>query len=476
MANTVNDKNRIGFVSLINPGKGTVRVIMILAIYTFLYMCTSSFATELHLGRPYYIANLLLTGIGFVIYALGVKCLKKIENKIFRILSAVYLFLLIFVGLWGKVFICGLSLLNGILGGYSYDLLRLLPGGKRGRCLAYGGSLAIFMEYVMAVGLSASERSFSLTLLFMAGALLLLNITGLAPTVSETKNDLAYFRQMEEGEKRRIIRRILGIGVAVVALYLLGNYMDGYLFNEQQVNEEAILHIHFYKMAGVMPAYLVMGYLWDFQKKVKFTSVLTVAIAVIALLWPIYFLLTEFWSLPFYMEFIMAGVILSFANLEYLEISASVHDGEWIAGFGRLLDCVMTAAMAYFDFTFWPTLYVQIFFILAVFALILIMIPLGEFVVRNDAEPIVLPPKGSGNLLAQEYLDLFSETYQLTDREKEVLIRMLSTEETGQEMANALFISRRVLVKHTSAIYEKTGSSGRIGLVQNYYNFAAKHM
>ena len=81
-----------------------------------------------------------------------------------------------------------------------------------------------------------------------------------------------------------------------------------------------------------------------------------------------------------------------------------------------------------------------------------------EAAARPETEPETADP-----------MDLFCEKYALTKREREVLERLLVSDESVQEMADALFISKRVLQRHTEALYEKTGCRTRIGLINLYY-------
>ena len=69
----------------------------------------------------------------------------------------------------------------------------------------------------------------------------------------------------------------------------------------------------------------------------------------------------------------------------------------------------------------------------------------------------------------------FAKLYALTPRETEVLEKLLSTEEGVQEIADGLFISRRVLQRYISSVYEKTGTKSRIGLFQNYTRYIAEN-
>ena len=72
-------------------------------------------------------------------------------------------------------------------------------------------------------------------------------------------------------------------------------------------------------------------------------------------------------------------------------------------------------------------------------------------------------------LTEEERRKRFCEKYGLTERESEVISLLLTSEESGQEMAEKLFISRRMLQRHIASIYEKTGVKTRTGLISQYY-------
>lgn len=63
---------------------------------------------------------------------------------------------------------------------------------------------------------------------------------------------------------------------------------------------------------------------------------------------------------------------------------------------------------------------------------------------------------------------MFSEEYAFTPRVKEVFDRLVNTENSIQEIAESLYISRRTCQRHITAIYEEVGVKSRMGLYQFY--------
>ena len=71
----------------------------------------------------------------------------------------------------------------------------------------------------------------------------------------------------------------------------------------------------------------------------------------------------------------------------------------------------------------------------------------------------------------QDRIDLFSKHCGFTPREQEVFEKLITTEDGVQEIADSLFVSRRVLQRYISSIYEKTGTKSRIGLFQRFSDY-----
>lgn len=68
----------------------------------------------------------------------------------------------------------------------------------------------------------------------------------------------------------------------------------------------------------------------------------------------------------------------------------------------------------------------------------------------------------------EEALDTYIEKLGLTAREAEVCGLLLSTDLGVQEIADELFISRRVAQRHIASIYEKAGVTTRLGLYRDF--------
>ena len=93
----------------------------------------------------------------------------------------------------------------------------------------------------------------------------------------------------------------------------------------------------------------------------------------------------------------------------------------------------------------------------------------SEETISEDEEPEISDVPDSDAELRKQILAEISKEYEFTSREQDVFEKLIFTEDSGQEIADALFISRRVLQRHVAAIYEKTGTKSRVGLFRLYH-------
>ena len=64
----------------------------------------------------------------------------------------------------------------------------------------------------------------------------------------------------------------------------------------------------------------------------------------------------------------------------------------------------------------------------------------------------------------------FCGKYGLTQREREVLQALVTSDKPAQEIAHEIGMSRAAFYRHIASINEKTGTKARVGLLQFYYN------
>ena len=72
----------------------------------------------------------------------------------------------------------------------------------------------------------------------------------------------------------------------------------------------------------------------------------------------------------------------------------------------------------------------------------------------------------------EQKLDAYCARCAFTPREREVFEKLMTTEDDLQCIADSLYISRRMVQRYVTSIYEKTETKTRLGLFQRYMNFS----
>ena len=165
--------------------------------------------------------------------------------------------------------------------------------------------------------------------------------------------------------------------------------------------------------------------------------------------------------------YVSAGVFAVYFTSEFLHVAgASEHLERW-AGMGRAENNLVAALFAVPSLALMGT----------GDAVVIMAVALGLLCLTAVAAALhikTLSDCGTqGTAAAQaedlpsleERVELAANKYQLTPREKDVLLAVASTEDTLASVADGLGISLRMVQRHLTSIYKKTGASSRAGLV-----------
>lgn len=88
-----------------------------------------------------------------------------------------------------------------------------------------------------------------------------------------------------------------------------------------------------------------------------------------------------------------------------------------------------------------------------------------------QGEPV---PAEVPELTLDERLDAFAVTFELTQRERDILEALVASHESVQDIAATLFLSRSTLYRHIASINKKTGASSRVALINFFWSWTPK--
>lgn len=172
--------------------------------------------------------------------------------------------------------------------------------------------------------------------------------------------------------------------------------------------------------------------------------------------------------------YISAGFFAVFFTASFMSLSYKMKNPEFWAGLGRAVNnlcAVITSAVSVKLLTSGSNMVITVVsVILFVLISIVIFIYLNQYYPQKQVESDEQTDEIQEEIISPEKkFELFCECYSLTEREKEVLNALLSSDKDVQDIAESLFISRAALYRHISSINQKTNTNKRVGLIQYYY-------
>ena len=87
----------------------------------------------------------------------------------------------------------------------------------------------------------------------------------------------------------------------------------------------------------------------------------------------------------------------------------------------------------------------------------------------SDPEPVE-----AAELTSDERLDAFVTTFGLTERERDILEVLVVSDQSVQDIATTLFLSRSTLYRHISSINKKAGTASRVALINFFWSWTPK--
>lgn len=103
-------------------------------------------------------------------------------------------------------------------------------------------------------------------------------------------------------------------------------------------------------------------------------------------------------------------------------------------------------------------------------------LPLATDDLGGDLAPTCFDPEPveAAELTSDERLDAFVATFGLTERERDILEVLVASDQSVQDIATTLFLSRSTLYRHISSINKKTDTASRVALINFFWSWTPK--
>ena len=212
---------------------------------------------------------------------------------------------------------------------------------------------------------------------------------------------------------------------------------------------------------------LIAGFVFDINNR-KFMNLImycvmilsTICIAVIEFAGPF---LTGL--IIFYMS---AGFFTVFFTSTFMEFARHTKMPKLWAGIGRAVNNITAAVITGGSLALLSSGNNIAIITIMMILFVMVSIVIAIYTYKHKAFMEKISANGILTIDNNERLQIFTEEFSLTPRETEVLALLVNTEDSVQAIAESLYVSRRTLERHISAIYEKTGVKSRVGLIRLY--------
>ena len=433
---------------------------------------TNSRAAEL-LGAEYvntvYAIGLLCTGIGFLSFSVSRRLFKSERLRkavicivgIVCIVSCCVFLTTNHIGLFALF--AGLALVScGHIGGcvYYHHAMTFLGSPYIGRATGIGMSIAILLQ-ILIHNLIVTKAVFIISIAI--SILLVLFIIFRLPKDWMLENPLPY------SSENKTDKKTAGILIAAVALMsLVSGTMDAVITFFDAAGELNVYYgVRLFYALGLLAA----GFLTDIQNK-KYLPLATACIILLSSASTALLGSNAGAYTGIALMYLYSGFYVIFFTVMFCDFAPKTKHPELWAGMGRVVRCVFVSL------TVMPVMQIYkaagsaaLVVISCALSIVLLLVLLPFIISALKKEPEIQAETPSH----EELMQRFAKLYALTPRETEVLEKLLTTDEGVQEIADGLFISRRVLQRYISSVYEKTGTKSRIGLFQNYTRYIAEN-
>ena len=442
------------------------------AIYMFEYMVTLTFIDQRSAVITGPVWQLYLHYIDYALVALGFASfalLRRVtEQFTFRrvlllLPSVAYGCTVLLLFILGDVTAFSISAMGaayflGLLGGMVYFCMAaaLADNPKTGRVMALGASAAVLLQYLL-------QEYWHITA-GIPGALVLgfcaaVYLTVRRPWEWLTEDCLPY--EAPKPEKARAMTGTLArLCLNVLCLYAIGTTYDRQmmLLNVQSGYED--YNFYAWPRLFTIVGYLLVGGLSDIWGG-KLLSVATLCAALAALMNPVLFGDPAYYAVNMCLFYLYLGASLSYYNLAFWRVAPRTGWPELWAGMGRISTNLFSALL-----TLVPvgrlSMAAAIGAAVVLFGVLVVSMAMGgELTLTRPAQP------KAPELTQEQKISAYCRRCAFTPRETEVFERLVTTEDCVQEIADQLFISRRVLQRYIASIYQKTGTKTRAVLYKS---------
>ena len=311
-----------------------------------------------------------------------------------------------------------------------------------------------------------------LFILFLTGLEILLIRTGKQMDEGENENtagnglEAKAAKREGTGKNKTSTAAVLLLIVLVVLLTCIFSTLD---------NAVTLVHATGAVDIGQAPRFilafsgLLAGFLFDMGNR-KFMNMVMYCVTLLSTLCVAALKFSESFLMGLIIFYMSAGFFAVFFTTAFMEISRYTHLPELWAGMGRAVNNLTAAVITGGSLNLIssePNIQMLVITIL-LFVLASVVTTAYTYEKKRLMEIPEPDKKPAGELDEKKRIRQIAERFSFTERETETFFCLVSTEDSVQQIADDLCVSKRTLERYISSIYEKTGVKSRVALIGIY--------
>lgn len=447
-----------------------IKVIMLMAIFTFIFLGIEYLFVDMIsllvsentvvLSQNYVLGTSCL---GFVLYPVYNRYFKGLSRRICIGISAIIIVALITIIYLHPTYlitlITGLILflfLGGLGGVTSYKAICILPDQKYlARCVGISYMIGIILQFI--------NNNF-VSLPFIENIVLDIFMGILMFILTTIPNTLNHHLDVSKVKKER---QICG------GLLILLVFMMSCVFSTLD-NAVTLLHatgeVNIEEFPRVLLALsgLLGGIIFDFKDR-RFMSMIMYCVILLSTICIIVLKYSESLLIGLLIFYMTSGFFVVFFTASFMEIASYMKFPDLWAGLGRAVNNLAAVILSRSSLVLINSQGNLIVVVLVICLFVIVTIIASTYSLQRK---VLIEKLGESKIALfskEEKLLKIKEQYTFTPREIEVFEYLTSTEDSVQDIANNMYVSKRTLERYISSIYKKTGVKSRIGLL-NIYN------
>lgn len=420
-----------------------------------------------------YAIGLLCTALGYFIFPYIYSKIKKELLFIFcttTIISAILLVTIDIIPLFLLTsYICLISF--GYIGGYvHYNASVYMAYSHFSIKMGISMAIAIFIQYLVQL-INGNNIVFVVSIIISSCLVFITNKYS-SNNVEENTHDYIPALQLDsynKSLKKLFSKKIIISVLMVVIMSMILGIEDSIMVYKNAKGELSLF-------SGIRLMYslglLVAAIIADIKNRLylPFASVCSIMLSTLVITF-----LDESsinYNLGMGFMYFYSGFYVIYLTLVFMDISRHMNNSRLFAGLGRIVRSITTSFVVILFIVLSDILSHSVCTVINCFLSILtIVIFYFDVILNNKANNDISIEKETADFSNKENSDNFCNYYNFTDKEKESFVLLISTEDTVQNIADSMGISRRVLQRYITSMYEKTNTQTRVGLLMSYISY-----